>query len=147
MIVLGGDIVDRPKRALELYKQGAAPNVIISGAGDCGEVRTFLVGKGVPESAIELEGKSHSTRENALYSIPLLKTMGAKRVVIVTSWFHSRRALHCFQHYAPDIDFVSSPTVQDLPKSCWPNKYERGWVIAEYVKLLGYWVCYGVCPF
>ena len=147
ILVLGGDTVHRPTRALELFKNGAAPKVIISGAGDCIDVRTFLVGKGVPASSIELECNSRSTRENALFSIPLLKSLGARRVIIVTSWFHSRRALHCFRHYAPKIEFISMPTIEDLPKSRWPNKYERGWVLHEYVKILGYWICYGICPF
>jgi len=147
MVVLGGETNHRPYRAFQLYQQGAAPRVIISGAGDCGEVRTFLVGKGIPELAIELECNSRTTRENALYSIPSLKAIGAKRVIIVTSWFHSRRALRCFRHYAPGIEFLSLSTVEDLPKSHWPNKYEREWVLHEYVKILGYWICYGICPF
>jgi hypothetical protein len=40
----------------------------------------------------------------------LLRQMGAKRVIIVTSWYHSRRALACFEHYAPDIKFYSRPS-------------------------------------
>jgi uncharacterized SAM-binding protein YcdF (DUF218 family) len=67
-------------------------------------------------------------------------------VILVTSWFHSRRALKCFRHHAPDIEFVSRPTIVDLPNSHWPNKYERGWVLTEYTKLLYYWVRYGVSP-
>ena len=36
--------------------------------------------------------------------------MGAQRVIIVTSWYHSRRALACFEHYAPDMKFYSRPS-------------------------------------
>src|SRR5437667_5289367 len=89
IVVLGGETVYRPARALELYQQGAATNVIISGEGDCEGVRITLEGKGVPASAIQLECESRTTRENAIFTVPLLRAQNAKRVIIVTSWFHS----------------------------------------------------------
>ena len=146
MVVLGGETIRRPARALELYQQGAALRILITGAGDCQEVRITLSGKGVPPAALQIECDSHTTEQNALFSIPLLRAQGARRVILVTSWFHSRRALKCFRHQAPDIEFVSRPTMADLPKSHWPNKYERGWVLTEYAKLFYYWVRYGVSP-
>jgi uncharacterized SAM-binding protein YcdF (DUF218 family) len=146
IVVLGGDVVHRPARALELYQQGAAPVIVISGNGDCQEVRVFLAGNGVPATAIQLECGSRTTRENALLTVPLLRARRCRRVMIVTSWFHSRRALNCFRHDAPEIEFVSAPTTVDLPKSHWPNKYQRGRVVSEYLKLLYYWPRYGVWP-
>ena len=146
MVVLGGDAALRPARALELYRQGAAPSVIISGSGDCQEVRVFLAGNGVPAAAIQLECKSRTTQQNASFTVPLLRARSARRVIIVTSWFHSRRALHCFQHYAPEIEFISLPTRRDLPESHWPNKYARVRILLEYVKLFYYWLRYGIAP-
>jgi len=146
MVVLGGETIHRPARALELYQQGAAPRILITGAGDCQEVRIALTGKGVPPAALQIECDSHTTEQNARFSIPLLRALGVRRVIVVTSWFHSRRALKCFCHQAPDIEFISRTTMEDLPKSHWPNKYERGWVLAEYAKLLYYWLRYGVSP-
>jgi hypothetical protein len=72
---------------------------------------------------------------------------GAKRVIIVTSWYHSRRALHTFQHYAPDIQFYSRPAYFGYPRTQWSRAGISGYIRAEYVKLAGYWVCYGVWPF
>jgi len=146
MVVLGGRRIHKQTRALELYQQGAAPRILITGAGDCQEVRIALAGKGVPPAVLQIERESHNTQQNALFSIPLLRAQGARRVIVVTSWFHSRRALKCFRHHAPDIEFLSRPTMADLPKAHWPNKYERGWVLTEYAKLLYYWVRYGVSP-
>ena len=57
-----------------------------------------------------------------------------------------RRALHCFEHYAPEIAFSSLPTKADAPKAHWPRKDERVWVFSEYGKLLYYWVRFGICP-
>jgi uncharacterized SAM-binding protein YcdF (DUF218 family) len=144
MVVLGGETVYRPGRALELYQQGAATNVIISGEGDCEGVRITLEAKGVPASAISVECDSRTTRENAKFTVPLLRAQNAKRVIIVTSWFHSRRALHCFRHYAPEIAFVSRPTSADLPRHHWPSKWERKWVLTEYVKVAYYWIRFGI---
>src|SRR6266542_3654136 len=144
IVVLGGETVYRPARALELYQQGAATNLIVSGEGDCEGVRITLSGKGVPAAAIQLECQSRTTRENAKFTVPMLRAQNARRVIIVTSWFHSRRALHCFRHYAPEIEFISLPTSADLPLHHWPSKWERRWVLSEYVKLLYYQVRFGI---
>jgi uncharacterized SAM-binding protein YcdF (DUF218 family) len=144
IVVLGGETVYRPGRALELYQQGVATNVIISGEGDCEGVRITLEGKGVPANAIRTECESRTTRENAKFTVPMLRAQNAKRVIIVTSWFHSRRALHCFRHYAPEIEFISRPTHADLPAHHWPSKWERKWVLTEYIKVMYYWVRFGI---
>ncbi len=145
IVVLGGEVLFRPPRTLELYQQGAAPRILVTGLGDCEEYRTLLVGKGIPQSAIQLECQSRTTRENAQFSVPLLRAMRARRAIIVTSWFHSRRALHCFGHYAPEIEFISMPTTADLPRQHW-TPHERSWVMKEYLKIAGYWLCYGIPP-
>jgi|GEM_PF-261814 len=170
MVVLGGGLRERPERAAELFKQRAAPKILVAGFGDCKANGQLLEKSGVPETAIVLESKSRTTRENAEFSIPLLRSLGAHRVIIVTSWYHSRRALACFEHYAPDIKFYSRPSYFGYPGRNQPGESEphptlspveaervcvawkaewkmvRGYANSEYVKLLGYWVCYGVCP-
>jgi uncharacterized SAM-binding protein YcdF (DUF218 family) len=72
--------------------------------------------------------------------------MGARRVIIVTSWYHSRRALHCFEHYAPDITFYSRPSYFGFARKDWKYKGIGKFVKSEYLKLIGYWARYGVCP-
>jgi uncharacterized SAM-binding protein YcdF (DUF218 family) len=147
MVVLGGKANYRPPRVLDLYGQGRAPIILISGRGDCQTVRAFLTSKSVQSAALELEGESTNTKQNAEFSVRLLRQRHVNHAVIVTSWFHSRRALCCFRHYAPEIEFTASPTVLDRPKGHWPDRYERAWVLSEYVKLIGYWVRYGIRPF
>jgi uncharacterized SAM-binding protein YcdF (DUF218 family) len=173
LVVLGGGSYERPTRAAELFKAGATPRVIVSGTGDCASNRQLMMDAGVPSGAIELEGNSRSTRQNAQFSIPLLREgRGGKAemlraemlksegrdgntarpqhrmtVILVTSWYHSRRALHTFQHYAPDIQFYSRPSYFGYPRTQWSRDGIKGYIRAEYVKLAGYWVCYGVCPF
>src|SRR5262245_13302514 len=146
LVVLGGGANERASRAAALFKEGATQKIIVSGLGDTEQNRDVLVSEGVPLSAIELETKSKSTKENAEFSVPLLRGLGARRVIIVTSWYHSRRALHCFQRYAPEMAFISQPTRRDRPESFWPNKPARSRIFTEYVKLLYYWVRYGIAP-
>jgi uncharacterized SAM-binding protein YcdF (DUF218 family) len=147
LVVLGGGSYERPIRAAELFRSGAAPRVMVSGAGDDETNKRLLVSNGVPSAAIEFEGKSRSTRENAQFSIPLLRALGAKRVIIVTSWYHSRRALHAFQHYAPDIQFFSRPSYYGYPRTQWSREGISRHIRAEGLKLPAYWLCYGICPF
>ncbi len=148
LVVLGGSSgTERAARAAELFKQGDAPRILVSGFGDCASNGKLLEEEGVANADIVLEPNSHSTRENAEFSMPLLRQMGAHRVIIVTSWYHSRRALTCFEHYAPDIKFYSRPSYFGYPQAEWRPKGISSFVKSEYTKLLGYWVCYGVAPF
>ena len=146
MVVLGGGSLERAARAAELFKAGEAPMIICSGLGDAEVNAAYLTNSGVPATDILLEPKSHTTRENAKFAIPLLHALGAHRVIIVTTWYHSRRALACFEHYAPDLTFYSRPSYFGYPKTEWNNHGISGYIKAEYLKLLGYWICYGVCP-
>ena len=146
IVLLGGNVRERSARAAELFKEGEAPKILISGFGDDVSNEHMLERDGVPKTDIILESKSRTTRENAKFSIPLLHALGAKRVIIVTSWYHSRRALRTFDHYAPDIQFYSRPSYQNYGKQEPRSRSFKAAVKSEYIKLLGYWVCYGVSP-
>jgi uncharacterized SAM-binding protein YcdF (DUF218 family) len=146
LVVLGGAPLERPARAAELFKQGEAPRILVSGLGDDVQEEHILETNGVPAAVVFLEGKSRTTRENAEFSIPLLRAMGAKHVILVTSWYHSRRALCCFEHYAPDLQFYSRPSYFGYPCGDWRSHGISGYIKVEYAKLLGYWFFYGICP-
>jgi uncharacterized SAM-binding protein YcdF (DUF218 family) len=147
IVVLGGGSHERPARAAELFKEHAAPRIIISGWGDSDINRRLLMAAGVPASAIELENQSRTTRENAQFTIKLLREEKVTRVIIVTSWYHSRRALACFRHYAPELKFYSRPSYFASARADWPHNRIGSRVRLEYAKLLGYWIRDGVCPF
>ena len=147
IVLLGGGSRERPERAAELFKEQAAPRVIVSGFGDCEINRRLLVAAGVPARVIEVESRSKTTRENARFTAPLLRQGKLKRVILVTSWYHSRRALRCFEHYVPEIEFYSRPAYFAVARSDWKQKGIIRKIYWEYPKLAGYWICYGVCPF
>jgi uncharacterized SAM-binding protein YcdF (DUF218 family) len=145
LVMLGGDPIGRPKRASELFRIGAAPVIIVSGADDKLTYEHLLETNGVPTSVILREDKARTTFENAKYSIPILRQIGARRVIIVTSWYHSRRALACFQHLAPDITFYSRPDYHNYYVE--NRRYVNAYIWRECPKLIGYWIWHGVRPF
>jgi uncharacterized SAM-binding protein YcdF (DUF218 family) len=145
IVVLGGGAHERPEHAAELFKLHAAPRILISGAGDAGFNRWILITNGVPANAIEIEGKSLTTRENAEFSIKLLRAEKDRSAIIVTSWYHSRRALKTFGHYAPEIKFYSRPSYFESVRKDWTRVMVRR-IYLEFLKLPGYWICYGVDP-
>ncbi|MGA2279597.1 MAG: YdcF family protein [Verrucomicrobiota bacterium] len=147
IVVLGGGSHERPERAAELFKEHAAPRIIISGLGDYEINRRLLIAAGVPADAIELETQSRTTRENALFTVKLLREQKPRGVILVTSWYHSRRAVACFRHYAPEIKFYSRPSYFASARADWSHNRIGSRIRLEYVKLIGYWIRYGICPF
>jgi len=146
LVLLGGGSHERSERTVELFKEHVAPRIIVSGYGDCEINRHLLVSAGVPANVIEVENRSKTTKENAQFTIQLLREQKLKRVILVTSWYHSRRALACFRHDAPDIKFYSRPSYFASARADWAHNRIGNRVRLEYVKLLGYWIRYGVCP-
>jgi uncharacterized SAM-binding protein YcdF (DUF218 family) len=147
IIVLGGGSHERPLRAAELFKENAAPRIIISGAGDDEINRQLLLKAGVPAEAIQVEGKSQTTRENAEFTIKLLRAGKIRSAILVTSWYHSRRALKTFEHVAPEITFYSRPSYFAFARDDWKKLGIIKRMRLEFLKLPGYWIRYGVCPF
>jgi len=149
IIVLGGggaQAHERPERAAELFFARAALRILASGAGDDIINAHNMMRRGVPAGAIQLEDKSKTTRQNAEFSIAILRREHVHSAIIVTSWYHSRRALRTFEHYAPDIRFYSCPSYFGIHRADWQGNFRRR-VYLEYLKLPGYWFGYGVCPF
>jgi uncharacterized SAM-binding protein YcdF (DUF218 family) len=85
MVVLGGQYQERAPHAEKLYAEHAAPRILISGQDDYLITANWLETHGVPANVITLEPRSRTTYENAEFSVPMLRQMGAKRVIIVTS--------------------------------------------------------------
>ena len=141
IVVLGGEPVVRAEYAATLATNGMAPHVIISGRGDCESNRRVLVQRGVPAQQIELECASRSTQQNAVETVKRLRAQKCRRVIIVTSWFHSRRALSSFRKYGPEIEFLSAPVPRTKP---W--QFERGYIASEYLKTVAYALRYGIWP-
>lgn len=140
IIVLGGEPVVRVERAAALYRAGVAPRIIVSGQGDCWINVRQLTAAGIPRSAILVEETSRTTLENARFCAPLLARLETRRAVVVTSWYHSRRALACFEAASPDVEMLSLPA---RDRTDTPRQY----ILNEYLKLGYYAVKHGIWPF
>ena len=147
IIVLGGEPLARPTEAARLYQQGVAPRVFVTGTGDAARCRKVLMGAGVPASAIIVEPKATTTYANATLPKPLLEESNVTSALIVTSPFHTRRALATFRKVMPGIRFG----VTDASIGWWGRPEGRGdlnrFVWLEFLKTAEYWVLYGVKPF
>ncbi len=146
IIVLGGGPHEkRAERAANLFKARAAPRLVVTGAGDDEIHRLILLQAGVPAGAIQIESDSQTTRENAEFTIKLLRAEKIHSAILVTSWYHSRRAVKTFEHFAPEIKFYSHPSYFAFDRQDWSHAMTKR-IYLEYLKLAGYWICYGVRP-
>ena len=146
ILVLGGESQARPVAAAKLYREGVASKVFIIGRGDHETNRRALLSGGVPEDRITTEKESKSTLENADFAKPLLEAAGVRRVLLVTSSFHARRALATFQQRNPGIEFgVTTSRIGwwDTPPG---RNQEDEWARIEMWKIPAYWIFHGITP-
>lgn len=126
-------IASRVQMASLLFDAGKAPLIVIAagrpggpaaGRTEAMAIADLLAAWQVPRAALRTEENSRTTRENARYSLSLLRAAGAKRVLLVTSTLHMRRALMTFEQEwagqgieliaAPASDFAPNPDVSLL---------------------------------
>ncbi len=103
VVVSGGQTQSRAARGIELFKQGYAPKIVFSGAAlDDGPsnafaMRDLALSEGVPAKNILIDEKSQNTYENAVNSKSILDELQAKKIILVTSPYHQRRANQTFE--------------------------------------------------
>ena len=133
LLVLSGDNFygDRATRAAELFREGKAPVVVASGrrlrpsAGIAELTEHDLVERGVPkEKILRFAHDADSTREEAEALAKLAKTKKWRRVIVVTSNYHTRRARYIFRRVFPqDIETrVASARDGDFDPERWWEK-------------------------
>lgn len=146
IVVLGGDGPARATKAAAVYRSLASdgPRVLVSGDVDCYDIAKSMIDGGVPYDKITVECASRNTWENAKFSEPLLRRMNAHSAILVTSWFHIRRAIACFQAFDPQIRWGAAPVErhQSLWEIAW--QAEGAEAAKEYLKLGWYALRYGI---
>lgn len=90
----------RLDRALELYEEGLAPRIVLTGAKQSGDRFTeayagyrYLIDKGVPESALTIIDQGSSTYESLAATRRVLRGDGVEKVLLVTDPYHNRRVI------------------------------------------------------
>ncbi|HKW96942.1 MAG TPA: YdcF family protein [Bryobacteraceae bacterium] len=146
IVAIAGDPYGhRILKAAELVKQGYAPQILVSGAPGFYDLHEndlaipFAVRRGYPAQwFIPFPHEAHSTDEEAQAIIPELRRRGVRRVILVTSDYHSRRALRTFRKYGPDIDMrmVAVPDPHFNPHGWWRSREGRKIFFLEWSKTL-----------
>jgi uncharacterized SAM-binding protein YcdF (DUF218 family) len=145
IVVLAGETNVRPKRALELLRQGVAPRVFLDA-----EDRNLVYDQqlidiarkyasGLPEadsvSVCAIFGLSTNAESNDIDRC--LQTLGAHRVLIVTSEFHTRRALMILRHRLPQyqVSVAAARNPGEFGERWWTNREWAKTTFDEWAKL------------
>lgn len=88
----------RLDHAADLYEQGLAPVVAVTGGRQPGDSATeasasagYLIGEGVPESALRLETGGENSWQSLAATARFLREEGIEEVVLVSSPYHALR--------------------------------------------------------
>ncbi len=154
--------VDRLSNGLELYFQGKVNKLLLTGATSrlLGEkisesytLEKYLARAGFPPDRLLIEGESKNTWQNALRTKELLteKYESLPRVLLITSAFHMKRSIGCFEKAGLDfVPFATDYFQQPLspspmnwllpdPRGFWKWKILiKEWVGIVAYKLAGY---------
>lgn len=102
---------DRLKRSLELYEQGIAPKLLMSGDhgreeyDEVNVMKSFVVERGVPSEDVFMDHAGFSTYESVFRAKEIFQT---QKIVIVTQGYHLYRAIYIAQAWGMDAYGVAS---------------------------------------
>jgi len=134
IVVLSGDNYDaeRATRAASLFKSGMAPRVVATGralrsyATTTDLMKRDLVEHGVPENAIvPFTHKADDTRDEAAAVSEFVRSHGWKKILLVTSNYHTRRSQYIYEHALPSSDqllTVAAPDSDYDPNYWWRTR-------------------------
>jgi DUF218 domain len=146
IVVLAGETNVRPARALELLRQGVAPRVFMDA-----ETRDRIYDQQLTEIAQKyVNGLGEANRVSVCPIVGFstnaeaddvsrcLQSLGAHRVLIVTSDYHTRRALMIFRHRLPQYQFnaVAACNPAQFGEAWWTNREWAKVTLDEWLKIL-----------
>ena len=147
IVILGDDNYngDRATRAAELFRSGLAPRVIASGRylrpyATVAELEEHdLTNRGVPSAAVvRLTHRATDTREEAVAIAQLLSSRGWKRVILVTSNYHTRRSRYICERIFPAgtvLRVVAARDSEYNPEQWWLSRQGMKLFFHEFVGL------------
>jgi uncharacterized SAM-binding protein YcdF (DUF218 family) len=158
--VLSGTRFERPLEAVDLYKAGWAPTIVLTQqVADWGEVWLneqritvpsdlqiqieLLERMGVPSTAIESLDTRASTADEADALLITMRKHGWSRVIVVTSKQHTRRAGLAMRRVVGDgmkVMVRASRYDRSEVDRWWANRSTLRFTLFETQRLLAYWV-------
>lgn len=163
IFVLGGDATERARYAARLYRQGVSPRIVVTGAPRPrplqalglsyteAELSGFVLrSHGVPAAAITVLNRGQSTWNEANIDLDFALHHGYKKVLVVSSPYHMRRASLAFSKVfqGSGIGLYFSPAKPSWfrPQKWWHREEDTLAVFEEYVKLARYEYLYLLRP-
>lgn len=166
IVVLSGGSPARILEAVKLFKQGFAPQIILTKEAEEKYFKPLrkigLLAEKDPAFALEVaqksgisEDKIHvlpkyvtNTAEEAAYVGEYAKSNGIKTILLVTSTFHTGRAKMTFEHFNPEMTIISHGTKLETfaPKTWYDNRTTLRVGIFETQKLLIYHIMFKLKP-
>ena len=158
IVVLGGAANERLPVAIELFQDGFAPALWYTGAVEDSQAgdgtSAQLAAKhahemGIPAEAITLLATT-STWEDGQQIAATAQARGVRSILVVTSWYHGRRALCAIHHHIHDdairVYYQPVETREFGPDNWWLTAAGQRIVTTELYKDLFYWAYYGLVP-
>jgi uncharacterized SAM-binding protein YcdF (DUF218 family)/glycosyltransferase involved in cell wall biosynthesis len=143
----GGGYQERVKQAVDLYHAQFAPRLIFSSGyvfafQEAEIMKSLAVANGVPEPAIILEKRAASTHDNVRFVNDILAREGWRKILLVSSPYHMRRALLTWRGTAPDVTVVPTPVPQSqfYAHSTGASLEQIRGILQEYAAIVGYWL-------
>ncbi len=160
IMVLSGTPMQRPLEAADLFLAGYAPRIVLTRqtrdggeralvargvpfAEDVERTRGVFLQLGIPDEAIVIPERIHrSTAAEAITLQELAARHGWRRVIIVSSKYHLRRAGFAFRRELRDTDIqivMRSTRYEDFePNQWWRRRADIREIVAELPRLVAY---------
>lgn len=107
----------------------------------------YLEDINVPKHKLIIEAESRNTHENAINTKPLLSNKKPESILLITSGYHMRRAVACFEHEGIRVvpystDLISSETEVTLNHFIPSAQALAYWNVLthEWLGYLSYWI-------
>jgi uncharacterized SAM-binding protein YcdF (DUF218 family) len=133
----------RNLRAVEIYRAGLAGKVVVSGQtwGDgidtAAAARELVIAAGVRRKDVLVIVNAWNTRQEAAAVIRLMAAERWTSLIVVTSPFHSRRALFTIERAAHGGRFLSAPVAARAPEwrpeRWWSRRRDAGLTVREWM--------------
>ncbi len=146
ILVLSGDYYGRMPRAIELYKQGFAKKIIVDedashkfyGRTLAERRQQELAGDPTIQAVVcPIYGATTSAESNDLARC--LDSLSAHSILIVTSDFHTRRALSIMRGRIPSIQWSVASAKTDYDPSAWWENCSSAETFSEEWMSFIYW--------
>jgi uncharacterized SAM-binding protein YcdF (DUF218 family)/glycosyltransferase involved in cell wall biosynthesis len=142
----GGGYQERVKKAVDLYRAGFASHIVISSGfvfafKEADVMRGLAIDAGVSPDAIVLETAAANTRENVVNTYQILSRKGWRKILLVSSPYHMKRALLAWKRAAPEIGIVPSPVEQSqfYAHGRGASLEQIRGILQEYLAIADYW--------